>query len=152
MDLARLRGWLVAALCTVLAVVALRALAQKPSARVGSSAPAPAELDSLRHYLHPVAPAPDVDDYAQYLPAAAPPVVVRESAPAAPPPPQWRVSAILITGDRHMAIIDDRQVTPGDAVAGGAQVAAVEPDRVLLRTASGAQVTLFPRAGDSRGP
>lgn len=60
-------------------------------------------------------------------------VVPEPTAPgAAAEPPALRVSAILISGDRRVAIIDDALVAPGDVLPGGERVAEIQQDAVVL--------------------
>lgn len=103
--------------------------------------PTPEELDSLSRYLVAGEAAPRLDDYAVFLPAAgAPP---RWSPPAeAETLTDLRVTAILITGGRPLAIINDRHVRPGQTVEGGAVVVSIARDHVVVRERSGMLRTL----------
>lgn len=113
--------------------------------------PSADELDALAAYLSPVVEAPPragergvavtgmddpfapptpVDDVPEPQPSA-------ESADRAPV-----VSAILITGDRRLAVIDGRMVGPGDVLPGGERVESIEPQRLVLVDADGARRTL----------
>lgn len=138
----RARGLLLGLLGLLLVGAAVRALS-RPAPRAASNWPTPQELDSLSRYLQPGAPAPRIDEYDVYLPAAPP-------ERAAPPPPVARaaplpdrsLSAILITSSLPVAIIDDQQVRPGDRLAGGGQVLSIERDRVVVREADGTRRTL----------
>lgn len=98
--------------------------------------PTPEDVDSLSRYLTASEPAPRLDDYAVFLPAEGapeiwiPPAEVEALSPLS-------VSAILITGERRMAIINDRPVRAGQALAGGAVVVSIARDHVVVRERSG---------------
>lgn len=49
----------------------------------------------------------------------------------------WSVSAIMISDNRRLAIVDDRLVEPGDTLPGGTRVVEVARDHVLLVGADG---------------
>ena len=105
--------------------------------------PAPEELDSLSRYLVAGEAAPRLDDYAVFLPAADAPV--RWNPPAATEPEPMadlRLTAILITGGRPLAIVNDRHVRPGQAVDGGAVVVSIARDHVVVRERNGMLRTL----------
>ena len=51
---------------------------------------------------------------------------------SARPGSRWSVSAIMISGDRRLAIIDDRLVEAGDALPGGGRVVQVARDHVVV--------------------
>lgn len=104
--------------------------------------PAPEEIDSLSRYLAASEPAPRIDDYAVFLPAEAAPRVWL--APASEPETlsELRLSAILIAGNRPLAIINDRHVRPGETLDGGAVVVSITRDRVVVRERSGTIRTL----------
>lgn len=44
----------------------------------------------------------------------------------------WSVSAIMISGDRRLAIVDDRLVEAGDVLAGGGRLVQVARDHVVV--------------------
>lgn len=85
--------------------------------------------------------------------AAVPQRAPRIAPPAATRPPEpggsWSVSAILITGERRVAVIDERVVAPGDTLDGGARVTAIERDHVVVRDGRGRvrQLTVNRRGG-----
>lgn len=55
------------------------------------------------------------------------------SAPPATRPAQAaRVTAILISQERRVAIIDGRILSVGDALPGAARIEAIEPDQVII--------------------
>ena len=58
---------------------------------------------------------------------------------AAPPPPRWTLSAIMVAGDRKIAILNDRMVRPGDRLDDGARVERVESDHIVIITPEGAR-------------
>ena len=104
--------------------------------------PAPEEIDSLSRYLVPGEPAPRMDDYTVFLPAEAAPRVWL--APTSEPETltDLRLSAILIAGDRPLAIINDRHVRPGQTLENGVVVVSIARDRVVVRERSGTVRTL----------
>jgi hypothetical protein len=112
--------------------------AREPS---GMHAFAPAEWRALQPYLAPV----QHGSYAFDLPDE--PHTVRDpfSRPAlrrvdpvrAPPAPGWTVSMIMITDQRRIAVVDQRVVTQGDVLAGGARVAAIHTDHVIVQDPEG---------------
>lgn len=140
------RSAAVGGLC--LAVLALGGWAagrDAPPARPGPW-PSAAELDTLARYLDPAAPAPALDDYAAFLPAAPRPLPrpARVGEPVAEAPPMsWRLTAVLIAGDRPVAILNDQHVRPGDALEGGARVVSIARDHVVVREPNGARRTVW---------
>lgn len=161
MTTARRRSTLVLlAVSSILAVTWVRALWPRPSAWASTRWPHPEELDSLGRYLAPADPAPEVDDYASYLPAnipaanADPPPAGAE--PALPPAPSarlepgtWRLGAILLSDAHRLAVIDDRVTRPGDRLEHGARLVAVEEDHVIIEEPNGVRHTL--RSGPGEG-
>jgi hypothetical protein len=129
-------------------------LGQQRPAPEAAAWPTAETLDSLSRYLVPVAAAPPIDEYAVYLPAAS---ISRAEAPAmvAEAPvleaAAWRVSAILITDRRRLAIINDRPVRVGDRLENGARVAAIERDHVIIKGSRGTRYTLHPTVGEEPG-
>lgn len=114
--------------------------------------PAAGSLAPLAPYLEPVDP-DEVRAAARALPAT---VVVRGDpfrvaaaprprpdpdagpvGPREPPRPRWTLSAILVAGDRTVAIINDQVVRRGDRLRDGAEVAAVGAEHVILITPAG---------------
>lgn len=107
--------------------------------------PTAAELAGLEPYLTPVAmdagqvtvPPPvavDGDPFSRPL------AVGPEPSPGQPgieTAARWAVTAILIAGDRRVAIVNDKLVRPGDRLEGGARIGAVERDHVVLITPDG---------------
>jgi hypothetical protein len=111
--------------------------------------PSPEEVDSLSRYLGPVGAAPELDAYEAFVPAADAPdePYAPVSQPLAPPPTR-RLSAIMIGGPRPVAIIDNRQVGPGDRLDGGGIVESITRDRVIVRERNGQLRTLSLSAND----
>lgn len=108
-------------------------------------------IDTLAAYVGPAAPVDEIDDYSEHLPA-----LPRQEIPVAPEPyvaeapqPTWRLSAILIAGDRPVAIIDDQQVRPGDRLEDGTIVEEIGPGQVILTDPYGRRYTL--RIADGTG-
>lgn len=139
------RSIVVGLVCTALVALAVVAVRRPPAPPLAERpVPAGEEIDSLSRYLGPVAPAPAVDDYDAYLPAALPPPrPLRREEPAGDTfePERWRLSAIMISGERPLAIINDRQVRTGEQLD-GALVLTIERDRVVLRRRDGSRHTL----------
>lgn len=102
--------------------------------------PEVAELDSLTRYLAPVEPAPRPDDYGAFIPARPAPASPRPRARE--PATTLRLSAILIAGDRRVAIINDRDVRQGDRVGPDAVVLSIGRDHVVIRERDGSPRTL----------
>lgn len=148
--LARSRAWLVPGVAAVLLAVAAWWTLRPTETPVIAGWPTPEELDSLVPYLAPVAAAPRIDDYGAFLPAAtAPAPAAPRPAPLGAPAPEWRLSAVLITGDRPIAIIDDAPVGLGARLPDGSVVVAIEREQVVLRAPDGTRRTLrlSPEAG-----
>lgn len=113
------------------------------SVAADAGGPQLAELDSLSRYLDPVAPAPDIESYDMYLPASGPdPIYLPPIDAASEPPRPRRLSAIMLIGDRPLAIIDDQQVVAGSVLPGGTEVVRIEGTEVLLREQNGREHTL----------
>lgn len=146
----RRRGTIVS-IAASLVLVALTAWAAvgRSAPRVGVG-PTPAELDSLARYLEPVVPLEPLDDYAHHLPAEepayAPPVAAAETGRAGDP--DWRLNAILITSGSPVAIIDDRQVRPGERLADGTLVESISAGQVVVVAPSGERRTVRVGAGN----
>lgn len=51
--------------------------------------------------------------------------------------PRWRVSAIMISEDRRIAIVDDRLVEQGASLPGGGRVVAIARDHVVVQGPDG---------------
>lgn len=45
---------------------------------------------------------------------------------------RWNLSAIMMAGDRRIAILNDELVRPGDRLEGGARVEMVESDHIVI--------------------
>ncbi len=59
-----------------------------------------------------------------------------------------RVTAILISQERRVAIVNDRIVSVGDALPGDARIEAIEPDQVIINRGGRREVLrLLPLAG-----
>lgn len=130
-------------------------LKTKPVA--GEQWPSPAMLDSLRPFVRPVDR--EVQDIASfgydqlsehdpfegepsYMPIADP-----EPAPSrveAPVPQRARptVTAILITGDQKVAVIDNALVRIGSILPDGARVVGIERDHVQIVSRDGGRMSL----------
>ncbi len=135
----------IAGLAAVGLVLASSVLVPEPPRRM--ALPTAGELVELERYLTPTAVDADVR-------AAVPqrveidgnpfrgPEPVRAPAASGPRPaaeaaPRWTVTAILVAGERRIAIVNDRMVRAGDRLEDGARVEAVERDHVVLITPGG---------------
>jgi hypothetical protein len=134
----QLRTGVVCVLCLGLIGFSINSLRLRSAALPADGLPKPAELDSLSRYLTPVPPAPPLDDYAAFLPARpalrAPDPVVEDTRPD-----EWQLSAILITGARPMAIINDQAVARGARLPDGAVVLEIDRTQVIIRAPNGAR-------------
>lgn len=138
-----------------------------PTIAGGAQSPSPgqaAELELLGQYLarQPVYPrfvARPLEGIALVDSRSALAQVGRPSrrmpAPELPELPQregvpvrrWVLSAIMITGSRRVAVVNDSLVSVGAVVGGGATVAAIEPDHVILIESGGARRELRVQPG-----
>ena len=112
-----------------------------------------AELDSLAVYLAPSEPAPLLDEYGAFLPAAEP-LGIPAAQPAeiavgaiATPSAARNVSAIVTGGARPLAIVDDASVSVGSVLPDGARVVSIHVDHLVVREADGTLRTLRLKAG-----
>ena len=140
----RAEGWLLimAALVAIGLVAASTLWVPEPPRQM--ALPTASDLVEMERYLTPVAtdetrigvpPRVAVDGSPFGVPRAADPT--QGQRPAAAPAPRWTVTAIMIAGERRIAIVNDRMVRPGDRLADGARIEAVERDHVVLITPSG---------------
>ena len=60
---------------------------------------------------------------------------------------RWTVSAIMITESRRVAVVNDSLVSVGASVGGGATIAAIDPDRVILLESGGVRRELRVQSG-----
>ena len=56
--------------------------------------------------------------------------------------PAWTLSAILIAGERRIAIVNDRMVRSGDRLEEGVRVETIESDHVVIMLPDGERVRL----------
>lgn len=93
-------------------------------------------MEELGQYLEPVARAGEIRGERGASTVEDPferGVALEPALPVAVPAgPALRVSAVLISGDRRVAIIDDALVGPGDVLPGGERVAEIRQDAVVL--------------------
>jgi hypothetical protein len=78
-------------------------------------------------------------------PRASESIVTHEAAPRETAPDtarKWNVTAVLITGSRKAAVINDAVVSLGGRLPGGAQLTEVERDHVVLTDARGERRTI----------
>lgn len=77
---------------------------------------------------------------------------IAEPVAEAPGPaqPTLRVSAILISGDRRLAIVGDQVVGVGDVLPGGEQVAEIRRDEVVVQRRDGTRQTVRIDTGGDR--
>lgn len=140
----RTEGWILAGAGAVAAGLVVAGWLLVPPAPAPMTLPAAGDLLALDGYLAPVpgadarpgVPPPVSVEGSPFGPLASAPTPARGPTGAAPGP-AWAVTAIMITGARRIAIVNDRLVRPGDRLADGSRIAAVEADHVLLITPSG---------------
>jgi hypothetical protein len=165
LELRKYYGLVLLALGTAAAIFAGRSvhtLATQPLPTV-TEWPNPEHLDSLSVYLSPVRPRgaagfgfdeesfDDPFEPPRSRPAAAPPAPAIAAgpshAPAARPRHALVVSAILISDVRRVAVIDNALFAVGDRLPGGARVAAIEKDRVVVVQPDGMRRSLPVESG-----
>lgn len=128
-------SWAIAGALTVAVVVAGRWVIAVPSLDGPQPYLSRGLLDSLEPYVIP----------GQVLTPMAPGVIGTAAWPDPFDPPRasdavagvgggglMRVTAILITEERRVAIIDDQIVSPGDLLPGGGRIDAIEPEQVVV--------------------
>ena len=136
--------WWVLTLAVVVAVGLVAAgavLVPDPPGRM--TVPTASELTPLERYLTPavdagtgVVPLRVVIEGSPFR-ASATASRPEPGRPVREPAPRWALTAILIAGERRIAIVNDRMVRPGDRLEDGARVAEVERDHVVLITPGG---------------
>ena len=145
----------------LISVAAHRAL--KPpavTAEVSTGIPSAEELDSLSRYLaaRPPQSAPGFgivgrSNFDQFDPFASAEFVELNVSSTAPVPrvrDRYVVTAILISKDRRVAVINDTLVSVGSILPGGIRVTAIENDHVEIVGRSGTRRMLSIK--DSEGP
>ncbi len=142
--------WGVSGLLLGLVLLGLGALPAPPSRAVRPDADS---LERLAGYLEPaVGPGP-VRGEVSGPGGVVDPFVARQAAPEPARPGMERgrrLSAILISPARRVAIIDDRLVEPGDRLSGGTRVAEIQRDRVVLMEPDGTRQVLRMNEGGDR--
>jgi hypothetical protein len=161
LELRKYYGLVLLVLGTIAAIVAGRSvqlLARQPLP-TAAEWPNPEHVDSLSIYLSPVRPPgtagfgfeeepfDDPFETPQSQPAAAPAAVVIGPGPAVIPRRALVVSAILISDIRRVAVIDNALFSVGDQLPGGARVAAIEKDRVVVVQLDGIRRSLPVESG-----
>jgi hypothetical protein len=145
----------------LVSVAAHRALEQpSATAEVSTGIPSAEELDSLSQYLaaRPPQSAPGFGiasraNFDQFDPFASPDFVDVNVSSTAPVPrvrDRYVVTAILISKDRRVAVINDALVSVGSILPGGIRVTAIENDHVEIVGRSGTRRMLSIK--DSEGP
>lgn len=156
----------------LIAVAAHSALKPPKNAPVVSaSIPSPEELDSLSRYLksqpsrglprlvgNTQLPGDEIDPFVSVEYAVAAAATTTDSTASVPSLPtlkpivrdRYVVSAILISGERRIAVINESLVTVGSMLPGGFRVTAIENDHVQIVAPSGATRMLAIR--ESTGP
>lgn len=130
-------------------------------AAIPAGVPVAEEFDSLSRYLkaRPAQGVPSLVSTARvrtdlYDPFASADFVAAEtataSAPAAPVRERYVVTAILISRDKRVAVIDDALVSVGSVLPGGIRVIAIENDHVEVVGPSGTRRMLTIK--DTNGP
>ena len=139
-------AWIVVVAVAVATGLVLTSRTLVPEPPRTMALPTASELVELERYLDPV-------DGAGGTQVGVPPRIEIEgspfgAAPATPgpvlprldpgtPAPRWTVTAIMITGSRRVAVVNDALVRPGDRLDDGARIEAVERDHVVLITPDG---------------
>lgn len=144
----RSRGWMLGGFVALSAALVGWFALQEPVEELAARWPDAQRLDSLAVYVVPSAPTPPIDDYGVHLPALEPIRPNFGGTAVEAPPPDWRLSAILISGNRPVAIIDNQPVRPGEALEDGTTVVRIEPTQVIVRDVQGRQHTLRVANGD----
>lgn len=124
-----------------------------PAAPHGAVRPDVNTLERLAEYLRPVDDNVPVRGERGWLGPVQDPFVLRRAAPEpgrVAMSASRRLSAILISPARRVAIIDDRLVEPGARLSGGTRVAEIERDRVVLREPDGTRQVLRINEGGDR--
>ncbi len=136
----------------LLAMVAWLGVVRFPRDPAGVQAGNAERMAEQAAFLEPVADTPPLGGGRSAGPVRdpfrAPLGEVTESVRPVPPPTGPRVSAILITGARRLAIVDDRVVRPGDELAGGVRVAEIQRDAVVLVARDGTRRVLRIERGE----
>jgi hypothetical protein len=154
----RLGGALLAG-ATVLLLIAIARWVLMPAPDFAGRIPNAAELDSLQGYLARSPALPAWLDETRFAiggsaesarsgpnPWREPPAPEEIAADAgAVPGREFALTAILHARDRSIAVIDDRQVGPGDVLPGGVRVARIATDRVVLRAPDGSEQVIMLR-------
>lgn len=135
----------------------------KNAPTVSPGIPSAEELDSLTRYLVPrqsrgvpiVAVATPVqfnqpDPFVSIEYVAAPDTTVSQAVVRPVPRDRYVVSAILISSDRRIAVINEQLVTLGSMLPGGFRVTAIENDHVQIVAPTGASRVLTIR--ETTGP
>lgn len=152
-------------ICLPLVLVAVAARsAMKPPANtpaISASVPSAEELDSLSKYLVsrpaqglPVISSNQPADIDLADPFGSPNFAmagdtVGGAVVTAPVADRWVVTAILISKDRRVAVINETLVSIGSTLPGGVRVTAIENDHVELATRSGARRLLSIKDSDA---
>lgn len=143
-----------AAFGLLVVLLSFRAASSEDRSVRAGEIPTTEEFDSLHRYLTPVEAAPEPEDYLAFVPAmpsreVGPPAVSERVRPPAPPRRIPELSAILITSDTRIAIIDDEQASAGSDLPGGGRVIAIEPEYVVVES-HGDRITLYPGGGENQ--
>jgi hypothetical protein len=144
------RAMVTGAVAAGLVVLGGMILLPEPPGRRGFPTAGP--LAELTPYLEPV-DADAVRVEARGVPATVvvrgdpfrpPPAAVRPggdggavSTVASPPRPRWTLSAVMVSGDRRIAIINDEVAREGERLRDGSLVRRVANDHVILVTPAG---------------
>ena len=132
----------------------------KDAPPVVAGVPTADELDSLSKYLRarPAQGVPQLASAAQvrtdlFDPFASPDFVPVEGAPSGPVPQvrdRYVVTAILISREKRVAVVDDALVSVGSVLPGGVRVIAIENDHVEIVGPTGTRRMLTIK--DTNGP
>ena len=120
-----------------------------PGPPTGVQAGDAGRMTELASYLEPVkAPAVDAPSRGAVRDPFRQPLAPVPETTGPRPAPGPRVSAILISGERRLAILDDRVVRPGDVLDDGTLVEAIGPREVVLVAPDGTRQVLRIETGE----
>ena len=146
--MARLRaeGWILVAAVVVASALVLLSNARVPGPPREMALPTASELVEMERYLDPVDAAvgtqvgipPRVEiDGSPFGRVVVPVGMDGPAGPPGEPAPRWVVSAIMIAGERRVAIVNDELVRPGERLPDGARAVEIGQNYIVLETPEG---------------
>ena len=142
----RAEGWILLGAVGVATGLALVSNARVPGPPRQMALPTASELVEMERYLDPVDAAvgtqvgipPRVEiDGSPFGRVMVETAVDRPTGPVGEPAPRWVLSAVMIAGDRRVAIVNDELARPGERLSDGARVAEVGQNYIVLITPTG---------------